>query len=252
MTGIIEPAVAEEWLRRWDRQQERYISDREERFTVIGDVVAHAVGQRSHPTVLDLGCGPGSLAARLAARLPSASIIGIDSDPVLLALARGTAPDTVRFVDADLTDPAWTGTAGLTAPIDAAVSTTALHWLSEPALARVYREIADLLLPGGVLVNGDHFLDEQPTLARLTELVRTNRAARRGVTGNEEWAAWWSAAEADRDLAPLVAQRRRRGVGDHGMGTSLQGHVNLLRRAGFREVGTVWEFGDDRVLVAVR
>jgi trans-aconitate methyltransferase len=35
--------------------------------------------------VLDLGCGPGSLAGRLAARLPTAEIIGLDQDPVLLA-----------------------------------------------------------------------------------------------------------------------------------------------------------------------
>jgi trans-aconitate methyltransferase len=35
--------------------------------------------------VLDLGCGPGSLAARLLERLPAASVVAIDSYPLLLA-----------------------------------------------------------------------------------------------------------------------------------------------------------------------
>jgi hypothetical protein len=30
---------ARRWLERWDRQQENYIADREERFAVVADVV---------------------------------------------------------------------------------------------------------------------------------------------------------------------------------------------------------------------
>ncbi|OLT16976.1 hypothetical protein BJF78_13655 [Pseudonocardia sp. CNS-139] len=64
--------VAAAWIDRWDAQQTRYIADREERFAVIGDVVAHALGPAGDPVVLDVGCGPGSLSARLAHRLPGA------------------------------------------------------------------------------------------------------------------------------------------------------------------------------------
>ncbi|MGH3972907.1 MAG: hypothetical protein ACRDS9_06235 [Pseudonocardiaceae bacterium] len=62
--------VATTWITRWDAQQTRYIADREERFAVIGDVVTRVVGDSLAPVVLDIGCGPGSLAERLAARLP--------------------------------------------------------------------------------------------------------------------------------------------------------------------------------------
>ncbi|MFV2118194.1 alkaline phosphatase D family protein [Streptomyces sp. Act-28] len=58
---------AGEWIRRWDLQQQRYACDREARFTVIADVVETAVAGVRRPLVADLGCGPGSLAARLAA-----------------------------------------------------------------------------------------------------------------------------------------------------------------------------------------
>jgi len=39
--GEIMPTMqdARRWLERWDRQQENYIADREERFAVVADVV---------------------------------------------------------------------------------------------------------------------------------------------------------------------------------------------------------------------
>lgn len=35
-------------------------------------------------------------------------------------------------------------------------------------------------------------------------------------------------------------------------GLTLADHVGLLRDAGFNDVGTVWQFGNSHVLVAVR
>lgn len=55
---------------------------------------------RADQTVLDLGCGPGAVAARLAER--AARVVGIDRDPDLLAIARARCPSSCRFVEADL------------------------------------------------------------------------------------------------------------------------------------------------------
>src|SRR3954463_6123785 len=104
-TDVVEPAVAAEWLRRWDAQQEHYIADRELRFTVIGDVLSDTLGQHSSPTVLDLGCGPGSLASRLVERLPAPPSGEIDPDPLLLAFARAPARAAVRFAEARRGEP---------------------------------------------------------------------------------------------------------------------------------------------------
>ncbi|EWM18143.1 trans-aconitate 2-methyltransferase [Kutzneria sp. 744] len=253
-TDIVDPAVAAEWLRRWDAQQEHYIPDRELRFTVIGDVLSDTLGQHSSPTVLDLGCGPGSLAARLVERVPAAHFVGIDTDPLLLAFARATAPSSVRFVEARLGVPGWADTAGVTGKIQAAVSTTALHWLSAEALGQLYRDLADLIEPGGVFIDGDHFAEAKPRLRELQRLVRHRHEARAGVKANEDWDQWWDAVEAEETFADLLAQRRERAVPahDHGIGPDLETHVELLQQAGFREIGTVWQSGDDRVLVAVR
>jgi SAM-dependent methyltransferase len=239
-------------VERWDHQQERYIADREERFTVIADVVAQVTANDPEPLVLDLGCGPGSMSVRLAARVPRATIVGLDQDPVLLALGRGCYQDVVRFVDIDLAAPGWSKDLALPGPVDAAVSTTALHWIPEDRLGAVYDEVAGLLRPGGVLVNGDNLYDEQPTVAKLAAGVLDARAERVGVTDNEDWTSWWQAVTAEPALAGAVAERERRGARGGITEFSVRRHTELLRAAGFTEVGTVWQSGDDVVLVAVR
>jgi len=245
-------AVARHWVQRWDRQQETYMADREERFAVIADVVQTSAG-RPDPLIVDLGCGPGSLAARLLDRMPDAGVVGIDADPLLLGLADAAyARPNLRLVDHDLRTPGWPAVLALPRPADAAVSTTALHWLTRAELADTYRAIAGLLRPGGVLVNGDHLYDRPGVLRELTRAVRNARAARVGTDG-ENWEAWWDAVAAEPELAELVAERRARNYEHTGdPDVTLHDHFELLTAAGFAEVGTVWQSGDDRVLVAVR
>lgn len=246
---MITTELAETWVRRWDAQQEFYVADREERFAVIGDVVAKVVGGEG--TVLDLGCGPGSLAARLAERLPKARIIGIDADPLLLALGRGRYGGLVEFVEADLTNKDWP--TQVPTQLDAAVSTTALHWLDPQDLAQVYEVLATRLRPGGVFVNGDHLPLGDPTLDALAKAVRQGRSARAGVTENEDWTDWWAAVGEDPTLAALVDERSQRAVAHHGSNhLTVREHANLLQSAGFQTAAPLWQSGDDHVLVAIR
>lgn len=250
--STLDHAVAEFWLNRWDAQQERYIADREERFTVIGDVVGSVVAGQDRTVIADLGCGPGSLSGRLAATLPAARIIGVDADPLLLALGRAYYP-AVEFADADLASPDWPQRAGLPERVDAAVSTTALHWMDRDALELLYSRLAELIRPGGVFVNGDHLGAGSERLGELAQLVRDRRAQRAGVTENEDWRAWWDAVRQDPRLAELIDERSERAIAHGGDNdVSVTEHADLLRKAGFREVGTVWQCGDDTVLVAVR
>ncbi|MFE9017378.1 class I SAM-dependent methyltransferase [Streptomyces sp. NPDC007808] len=249
-------ATAERWVERWERQQQRYAVDREERFTVIADVVEQAVaGCSAEPLILDLGCGPGSLAARLARRLPYAHIVGVDMDPVLLELARTHHADAAHYVDAVIGEDGWTQALRLDRPLDAAVSTTALHYLDPHALRRTYRQLAQLLRPGGVLVNGDHFPSDDTALAELAGCVGRRHAERGQSLAHEDWESWWTAVAADPELADLLAQRRRRqpvSAGDSPKPLSVSAHERLLRQAGFRHVGPVWQYGDSHVVVAIR
>jgi trans-aconitate methyltransferase len=244
------------WLQRWDSQQEAYIANREERFDIIGDVVAWVAGDAA-PRVLDLGAGPGSLSVRLHDRFPGSRICAVDRDPVTQLLGQrgyGDCGGSITWIDADLTDPSWTEKVRSLAPFDAAVSTTALHWLSADALARLYQDIAELVRPGGAFVNGDHLRERPGTrLAELTVAVRAVAEDER-----ELWEPWWEALEAEAaavpELAEAFAERARRSA-DHPDTSHSPGfdfHLASLRIAGFTEVGTVWQHGDDRVLVALR
>ncbi|XVS62009.1 class I SAM-dependent methyltransferase [Actinosynnema sp. CA-299493] len=249
MGSRVDSAVAREWVRRWDHQQERYIADREERFRVIGDVVEKACARVGSPVVVDLGCGPGSLTTRLRDRV-GGRVVGVDADPFLLELARATG-EGIDYLHADLASPGWTDRVG--GPWDAAVSTTALHWIAPEPLADLYRELARMIRPGGVLVNGDHLHHDQPALREFAAHVRDRRAERAGVTGNEEWRPWWEAVRADPDLtAAFSPEELACAHGGYGNGLSAGDHAALLRAAGFTEVGVVWQYGDDHVLVAVR
>ncbi|MGC5009359.1 class I SAM-dependent methyltransferase [Streptosporangium sp. DT93] len=245
--------AAREWIARWDRQQEGYMSDREERFTALIDAV-EAIG-RSDPLVIDLGCGPGSLSARLVERLPEATVVSVDADPLLLGLGRAAYP-RLRFVSLDLRVPGWAGSLGLDRPADAAVSTTALHWISDSDLPKMYAELATVLRPGGLLLNGDHTEtdDTTPVLARLERAVH-ERATERAFAGGrpENWHQWWDAVAADPALAELASARTTAGADHHGSESPLlSSHVTALRDAGFTEIGTLWQRGDDRLLCAVR
>ncbi len=175
--------TAERWVDRWERQQQRYAVDREERFTVVTDVVEHVTEGQTRPYVVDLGCGPGSLPARLGARLPHARIVAVDMDPLLLELARTRHPRAARYVQAVIGEEGWIGRLGLSGPVDAVVSTTALHYLPEEDLRRAYADLTRVLRPGGVLVNADHLGCGSAALAGIAEHVGARRARRAGARG---------------------------------------------------------------------
>jgi SAM-dependent methyltransferase len=251
----MDVVAATRWIGRWDRQQEYYLPDREERFTALIDTVEAGTG-RPDPLILDLGCGPGSLGVRLRYRLPKATVVGADADPVTLTLGRLVHGDQIRFVTADLRIPGWTADLALDRQPDAVVSTTALHWLAPPTLRALYSDLAALLPPGGLFLNGDHFRDSSPVLARLERAIPELEYRRRFPDGHEEkWDGWWDAAASDTDLGPLVAERSRLfPSGGHSTEESvlLSTHVDALRDAGFTEVGTLWQRGDSRLLCGVR
>ncbi len=213
----LDPSAARDWIARWDRQQEVYLADREGRFTALIDAVEAGTG-RPDPLVLDLGCGPGSLAVRLLNRIPNATVIAVDADPVTLSLGQAAYEDVpgLRFLDVDLRASGWQAGLGLDPgrPVDAVVSTTALHWLTAAELHELYRVVASLLRPGGLFLDGDHLrLDESedPVLARLDQVLEEREGHRRfpdGFAGREDWGQWWRAATADPALQPRIRHSR--------------------------------------------
>ncbi|MFE2553007.1 class I SAM-dependent methyltransferase [Streptomyces sp. NPDC059355] len=241
------------WQESWDRQQEWYMPDREERFRVMLDMVEALVGPT--PRVLDLACGTGSITDRVFRRFPESTSTGVDLDPALLTIARGhfDGDSRVTFVTADLKDPDWASALPYDT-YDAVLTATALHWLHSPQLAVLYGQLAPLLREGGVFMNADHMPD--PATPRLNAADRAHRHAamdRARAAGALDWADWWALAAADPVLAEPT-KRRYEIYGEHADGDTPDDawHVRTLRGAGFAEARTVWRSPSDALVLGLK
>jgi len=132
-------------------------------------------------TVLDLGCGDGTLARDLVAR-GAARVLGADPSARMLALARArTTGPRVRYVQAFAEDLSLRPTS-----VDLVVSSLALHYVAD--LGTVLAQVARWLRPGGWLV------------ASMEHPMRTAELGRRDDPG----AAGRYATEGRRDQAWFV------------------------------------------------
>ncbi|MGO4419919.1 trans-aconitate 2-methyltransferase [Streptomyces sp. MCAF7] len=250
------------WQQSWDRQQEWYLPDREERFRVMLDAVEALVGPE--PRILDLACGTGSITDRAVRRFPRATSTGVDLDPALLTIARGhfAADHRVRFITADLRDPKWTDELPHRS-YDAVLTATALHWLDSDALRVLYGQLAGVVRDGGVFLNADHMPGEgTPRIdagVRAFDDARRERARAEGV---QDWAAWWQAAAGDPALGAPVAERFKifgnpADGPDHASGVAeafqpVGWHADTLREVGFGEARAVWCSPSDAMVLALK
>jgi ubiquinone/menaquinone biosynthesis C-methylase UbiE len=125
------------------------------------DVMLRLIAGCGRPVrrVLDLGCGDGVLAAAIVQRLPRVEVVLADfSEPMLEAARKrfSAAGTPVHCVLADYGVPSWTRSVAEWSPYDAIVSGFSIHHQPDDRKLAVYREIFELLSPGGVFVNIEH------------------------------------------------------------------------------------------------
>lgn len=104
---------------------------------------------RPGESVLDLGCGTGTLAIQVKHRVPAAKVLGLDSDPAMLRRARSKAQCqavSIRF-DEGLS---W-NLPYATASLDVVLSTLFFHHLDREGRCRTLAEVVRVLRPGGRL-----------------------------------------------------------------------------------------------------
>ena len=168
-------------------------------------------------TVLDLGCGDGTLARELARR-GAARVLGADPSGRMLALARArTADPRVRYVQGFAEDLSLRSGCA-----DLVVSSLALHYVAD--LGLLLDQIARWLRPGGWLV------------ASMEHPLRTAELAHRDDPG----AAGRYAAEGRRDQAWYVerggqvppARLDHRQPGPRGRPATARGHRTRAHAGG--------------------
>ena len=130
---------------------------------------------RPDARILDVGCGPGTITADLAARVPSGEVVGIDAVADVLHGARQEAERrgqaNVRFETGDVYQLAFSD-----GSFDVVHAHQVLQHLSDPVAALA--EMRRVCRPGGLVAarDGDYggmfWYPEDPELAEWRELYR--------------------------------------------------------------------------------
>ncbi|CAM5430900.1 MULTISPECIES: methyltransferase domain-containing protein [Streptomyces] len=220
---------------------------------------------KPHMRILDVGCGPGTITADLAALVPDGRVTGVDRAPGILEQARATAAGrgvpNVDFAVADVH--------ALDFPDETFCVVHAhqvLQHVGDPVGA--LREMARVTRPGGLIAvrdsdyaamswyppsrGMDDWLDLYRRVARANggepDAGRRLKswALRAGLTdvtatsstwtfSTEEERAWWSGLWADRTLASAYAERATEG--GHATAEDLQAVSEAWREWGRRGDG---------------
>lgn len=158
-----DSALMEEYARlasAYDRRWARYVDATVEQ-------TLRRLPARGYERVLDVGCGTGTFLMSLAARLPSAQLVGIDLSRHMLDVARARVPAAVALGRARAERLPFDSER-----FDLLVSLSAFHYFDE--LQGVTREFYRVLRPGGVLLLTDWCRDflSCRLFARLARLRR--------------------------------------------------------------------------------
>lgn len=242
------------WFKRWEAMQSCYVPQRLQRFDLM--LKQADLPQNGDVHILDLCCGPGSLAFRALRHYPDASVVAVDCDPVLLAVGQGVAreleeiADQIRFVQADIRNADWW--APYEAAFDLILSSIALHWLSAENLAQTYRQVFRALKPGGWSMNSDHVASDDPaTQARYRERLHARQQQAFGKREVDDWNSFWRSLDCALEETDLAALRNEaqlwEGTDD---GRPRQLHIATLEACGFERVEFSWEYLGEAVIGA--
>jgi tRNA threonylcarbamoyl adenosine modification protein (Sua5/YciO/YrdC/YwlC family) len=128
-------------------------------YDTLQDELAGASGSGAR-RILELGTGTGETARRLLARHPDATLVGIDENAQMLAVAGDQLPEPrvdlrVGRIEDSLPD----------GPFDVVATALCVHHLYGAAKADLFARVRDVLAPGGVFVMGDVVVPVDPALA---------------------------------------------------------------------------------------
>jgi ubiquinone/menaquinone biosynthesis C-methylase UbiE len=207
---------SKEYDQGWVSKDSQRAAEREAQFNAAISWLSVFVDGRSR--VMDLGCGPGTLAEKLLAAFPEMSVICSDGSDEMLRLARqrlDSFGDKASFIQADFGADNWI--AELPRDLDAVVSARAIHNLRKLKLiGPVYGQIFELLRPGGVFLNIERVNFSSPV---LRSYYRELQMKTRGRVPKMDGAA------------PSLLQQFR-----------------LLKRAGFGDIDCFWREGNTAIV----
>ena len=106
--------------------------------------------------ILDLGCGPGDIAFRFAARFPNSSVMGVDGSGAMISLANARRADETQLRDrVTFMEGLIPGAPIPQGPYSAIVSNSLLHHLHHPEV--LWQTVSQYASPGTKIFIADLF-----------------------------------------------------------------------------------------------
>ncbi|MDL4843085.1 class I SAM-dependent methyltransferase [Aquibacillus rhizosphaerae] len=156
--------------------------------------------------IMDLGCGNGILAEVLLQTYPESTAILVDhSEPMVEAARLHMEPYKQRceIFHGDL----YQSIKQFANPnsVDCIISGYAIHHLSHQRKKELYKEIYDLLAPGGLFINVEHTASATPELERLHDELFISHLATHNKQDREEVAtAYFQRPDKDDNILEKV------------------------------------------------
>lgn len=164
MQRVLEPELMDDMAQAQAYAEADFAEPNETFVELLGSCFPHWPGTGA---VLDLGCGPGDIALRIAARYPDCVVHGLDGSAAMLTFAEQAragsgAEARVRFIQGLMP-----GASLPRAHYDAVVSNSLLHHLHDPGV--LWTSIRALAAPGAPILVMD--LMRPQSTARAAALV---------------------------------------------------------------------------------
>ncbi len=116
---------------------------------------------------LDLGCGDGILGRAVLSNYPKAKGIFLDFSDTMIEAACKKSPKNNKnlvFITEDYGKPGWVKSVAKYGRQDLIISGFSIHHQKDHRKKSIYREIFDLLKPGGLFLNLEHVASATPWL----------------------------------------------------------------------------------------
>lgn len=159
-------------------------------------------GARINGPIVDLGCGPGNIALRMAAAYPDNLVIGVEGAPAMLDIARARAaelllsPARLEFLQEILPSDALVGLG-----CGAVVSNSLLHHLHDPAV--LWHSLRQVAAAGAPVLIVDLRRPSSPAAA--TTIVNTYAGDAPEILREDFYHSLLAAFEVDEVKQQLIA-----------------------------------------------
>ena len=139
-----------------------------EGYNEVLDWVAQSAGITQSSTVIELGSGTGNLTVRLPA-CQSLVCVDVSGEMIKIAKRKLQGLSHISYVQADILEYFDT----YTSPFEVAISTYAVHHLTQKEKEFLFHQLARRLLPGGCALFGDLMLESAQEEKTLVDHYRS-------------------------------------------------------------------------------